>query len=76
VELGGNFIDTADVYSMGNSEQIVGEWLGKVERDEMVIATKARFDPGREGKGLYCFFSHHSVPITCRRLKKFVVRNR
>jgi hypothetical protein len=27
VEVGGNFIDTADVYSLGMSEEIVGRWL-------------------------------------------------
>ena len=27
VELGGNFIDTADVYSHGESEEIIGEWM-------------------------------------------------
>ena len=29
VELGGNFIDTADVYQAGGSEEIVGNWLAK-----------------------------------------------
>ena len=27
VELGGNFIDTANVYSEGQSEEIIGEWM-------------------------------------------------
>ena len=27
VELGGNFIDTADIYSHGESEEILGEWM-------------------------------------------------
>jgi aryl-alcohol dehydrogenase-like predicted oxidoreductase len=43
---GGNFIDTADVYSTGISEQIVGRWLVKHPRDQWVIATKARFPMG------------------------------
>ena len=29
VELGGNFIDTADVYCGGKSEEIIGRWLKK-----------------------------------------------
>ena len=29
VSLGGNFIDTADVYQLGGSEEIVGNWLQK-----------------------------------------------
>ena len=27
VELGGNFIDTADAYSEGQSEEVIGEWM-------------------------------------------------
>lgn len=46
VEAGGNFLDTADVYSAGVSEEIVGRWLkGKKLRD-LVIATKGRFPMG------------------------------
>lgn len=46
VEAGGNFIDTADVYSNGLSEEIVGRWLTKQERDALVVATKVRFPMG------------------------------
>ncbi|KKB10315.1 aldo/keto reductase [Devosia chinhatensis] len=47
VEAGGNFLDTADVYSAGLSEEIVGRWLkGKKLRD-LVIATKGRFPMGQ-----------------------------
>ncbi|WP_128896787.1 aldo/keto reductase [Longirhabdus pacifica] len=42
MEYGGNFIDTADVYVSGKSEEIVGKAL-KHRRDEMIIATKVRF---------------------------------
>lgn len=46
VAAGGNFLDTADVYSAGVSEEIIGRWLkGKKTRD-LVIATKARFPMG------------------------------
>ena len=48
VEAGGNFIDTANVYTRGISEEIVGRWLRNRNRDELVIATKARF-PMSEG---------------------------
>jgi aryl-alcohol dehydrogenase-like predicted oxidoreductase len=38
---GGNFVDTADIYSRGNSERIIGNWLAaRGNRHEMVIATK------------------------------------
>lgn len=40
-DLGGNFIDTANFYSAGESEEWLGEWLEKTgRREEMVIATK------------------------------------
>jgi aryl-alcohol dehydrogenase-like predicted oxidoreductase len=41
VEAGGTFIDTADVYGAGASEEIVGRWLARRSRDDLVIATKA-----------------------------------
>lgn len=51
VEVGGNFIDTANVYSRGVSEQIIGRWLANRPgvRDQVVIATKGRFPMG-DGK--------------------------
>ena len=42
-DAGGNFIDTANVYSTGKSESILGEWLKTRKRDDFVIATKVRF---------------------------------
>lgn len=52
VEHGGNFIDTADAYSSGRSEEIVGAWLKEKNRHEMVIATKVRFGDGINYRGL------------------------
>ena len=46
VEAGGNFIDTADVYTRGTSEEITGSWLEQQNRDDLVIATKVRFPMG------------------------------
>ncbi len=40
VEQGGNFIDTANMYSKGASETIVGNWLKNRKRKDLVIATK------------------------------------
>jgi len=56
VEEGGTFIDTADVYTRGASEQIIGSWLAaRGGADGLTIATKARFpmsdDPADRGAG-------------------------
>jgi aryl-alcohol dehydrogenase-like predicted oxidoreductase len=44
VEAGVNFFDTADMYSLGASEEVTGRWLREyANRDEIVIATKVFF---------------------------------
>jgi len=49
VDAGGNFVDTADVYTAGASENIIGHWLAKSgARDNVVLATKGRFPMGDE----------------------------
>ena len=45
LDAGANFIDTADVYSKGVSEEITGRAI-KGSRDEVVLATKVRFPMG------------------------------
>ena len=40
LDLGGNFIDTANVYTDGESECMLGRFLSEVERDKLVISTK------------------------------------
>jgi aryl-alcohol dehydrogenase-like predicted oxidoreductase len=45
LDAGGNFVDTADVYSDGLSEEITGRALEGV-RDGVVLATKVRFPMG------------------------------
>src|SRR5262245_45795293 len=54
IDLGINFIDTANVYSAGSSEEILGRALAFVRRDEVVIATKVHgvMRPGPNGGGL------------------------
>ena len=55
LELGINFFDTANTYSDGTSEEIVGRALRDfADRDEVVIATKVfmRMRPGPNGAGL------------------------
>jgi aryl-alcohol dehydrogenase-like predicted oxidoreductase len=43
-----NFIDTADVYSFGESEEIVGKALAQVKRENIVLATKVHGAMGRD----------------------------
>src|SRR5262249_6194845 len=55
LELGINFFDTANVYSDGTSEEIVGRALKDfAKRDDVVLATKvnSRMRPGPNGAGL------------------------
>jgi aryl-alcohol dehydrogenase (NADP+) len=40
LDLGINFFDTADMYSLGESERVTGRALAGIRRDELVIATK------------------------------------
>ena len=59
-EAGGNFIDTADHYTEGTSERLVGEFVGR-ERDRFVIATKytlsrRKGDPNAGGNHRKSFF--------------------
>ncbi len=45
VEAGGNFIDTADVYSKGRSEELIGGYVAdRSLRDKLVLATKFSFN--------------------------------
>src|SRR3954469_8682338 len=61
-DAGVNLFDTADVYSAGLSEQILGDALGK-DRDDVLVATKVRGDmgPGPNDGGL----SRHHVVRAC-----------
>src|ERR1700686_1448430 len=43
IEVGGNFLDTANVYAAGASEEILGRILGE-RRKDLVVATKVRFN--------------------------------
>ncbi len=62
IDAGVNLIDTADIYSTGVSEEIVGEVLAG-RRDDVLVATKARFrmGPGPNDAGL----SRHHLVRAC-----------
>ena len=71
VAVGGNFIDTANVYSTGISEEIVGRWLRRQRRDDVVIATKVRFPMGAGPNDLGLSRKHvlSSVEASLKRLQ-------
>jgi aryl-alcohol dehydrogenase-like predicted oxidoreductase len=71
VAVGGNFIDTANVYSTGISEEIVGKWLRRQRRDDLVIATKVRFPMGTGPNDLGLSRKHilSSVEASLKRLQ-------
>ncbi len=79
IEHGGNFIDTADVYSRwaegnpgGVSEQIIGEWMkARKNRRHIVLATKVRgrMWEGPNGEGLSRKHIMHAVEDSLRRLQ-------
>jgi aryl-alcohol dehydrogenase-like predicted oxidoreductase len=71
VELGVNFWDTANVYSDGSSEEIVGRALAEFgNRDEIVLATKVngRMHAGPNGQGLSRKHIFAQIDASLRRL--------
>ncbi len=73
VESGINFIDTANVYSYGQSEQLLGQGLLDlgIKRDEVVIATKvlARMNDKPNSTGLSRYHIFNSVDASLKRLQ-------
>jgi aryl-alcohol dehydrogenase-like predicted oxidoreductase len=72
VDEGGNFIDTADVYQKGVSEEMIGRWLeGSGRREDLVIATKVRFPMGDANNeaGLSRTWMRREVEASLRRLQ-------
>src|SRR5436305_5790206 len=71
LELGINFFDTANVYSNGASEEVVGKALRDfASRDEVVIATKVYFEmgPGPNDRGLSRKHILSSIDASLKRL--------
>jgi 1-deoxyxylulose-5-phosphate synthase len=71
LDLGITFFDTANVYSAGSSEEIVGKWLGEMaRREDVVIATKVhgRMRPGSNGAGLSRKAILHEIDASLTRL--------
>ncbi len=73
VDAGGTLVDTADVYSVGGSEEIIGRWLTARPREvteRVVMATKGRFatDPRPNGNGLSARHLTRALDASLRRL--------
>jgi len=70
LEVGGNHIDTANVYGGGRSEEIVGKAI-QGKRDQVVLATKVRFAMGQgpNDAGLSRYHIVRSVEDSLRRLQ-------
>jgi aryl-alcohol dehydrogenase-like predicted oxidoreductase len=77
LDLGLNFIDTADVYSRwapghsgGESETSIGNWLAKSgRRKDVIIATKVGMDMGEDNKGLKPAYIRQAVEASLTRLQ-------
>ena len=74
IDRGGNFLDTANIYTKGHSEKIIGDHVGKdpAKRDRLVIATKCTGnlfsgDPNGGGSGRKSMMA--AVEESLRRLK-------
>jgi len=70
VEAGGNCIDTADVYSAGESELILGRWMkARGNRDGVIMATKlgSQMGPGKQGLSRRYIFE--AVEASLKRLQ-------
>ncbi|WP_166871151.1 MULTISPECIES: aldo/keto reductase [unclassified Salinibacterium] len=68
VSQGGNFVDTADSYSDGQSESLIGEWMhARGNRSEIIVATKV--GKSAENPGLGTVAVRRSVEASLKRLR-------
>lgn len=63
LDAGVNLIDTADIYSTGGSEEIIGEALGGVRKSGVMLATKVRFAMGKGAND--AGLSRHHIVAAC-----------
>lgn len=74
IDRGGNFLDTANIYTKGHSEKIIGDHIGRhpAKRDRLVIATKfcgGLFPNDPHGGGASRKTIHASLDESLRRLQ-------
>ncbi len=64
---GGNFIDTADSYSVGQSERILGRWMSeRKNRDRLIIATKVGSQMGTDVNARGLSRQHILAALLCK----------
>lgn len=76
VEQGFNFLDTADVYSTGGSESVIGRWMKeRKNRTHIVLATKVygKMGPGPNDGGLSRIHIQRAVKGSLQRLQTDVI---
>src|SRR5271170_6397747 len=80
IEAGGTMVDTADIYSAGRSEEIIGRWFASRPAEvtePVVLATKGRFPVGRDtspnGAGLSARHLTRALDASLRRLGRDAV---
>jgi aryl-alcohol dehydrogenase-like predicted oxidoreductase len=69
---GGNFVDTADIYTRGESEKVFGNWIkARGNRDQIVVATKVwgPMGDGPNDRGLSRVHIMQGVEASLRRLQ-------
>jgi aryl-alcohol dehydrogenase-like predicted oxidoreductase len=72
LELGGNVVDTANVYNDGRSEEIIGDWMQRTgARDKIVLSTKVhgRRSPAINDAGNHRYHIVREVEKSLQRLK-------
>lgn len=71
LEGGGNFLDSADVYAGGRTEEIIGTFLPEVSRDKVIISSKSYFPMSMEPNHYGGSKKHvvSSVEASLRRMK-------
>jgi 1-deoxyxylulose-5-phosphate synthase len=69
LDLGINFIDTANIYGRGSAETLLGETLAGVPRDKYLLATKLYFPMSDTDRGLSRVQIHKQIDASLARLK-------
>ncbi|CAI9119316.1 aldo/keto reductase [Brytella acorum] len=70
LDAGVNMLDTADIYSDGASEEIIGEVLDDARRNRLMLASKVRFPTGTKGPNERGLSRHHIIKACEASLKR------